>query len=331
MVIFDIYCIVTIDIRLNRSKTTKMAGIEVVHDGLDYEALFTGYEQAVDKYNSLTESGPIAIGSGHDEPVREGDVQTTTQLVEGRSVKDLDVFVPNVLYLTEDTDLIKSTKTWSSVMEFGGFDYDQDATNMAVATVVARAMWHALNTDRARSILPDRTVALFEVNTNRGFPVGRENRDHAYGFRRNWLGHVTADMDFKGQDFCMSTDGNSGRNEYVDFLYEVKPGTSPSLSYGILRNAARIRIRPAHPITSYWAANPYLHDNTPQQEHAARLALAHGEELPEGVAGPRFDNHHIIRSEYNISRALVILDDPRHWSNDEFANRRDLVISQERL
>lgn len=237
---------------------------------------------------------------------------------ERRAMAELnpDVFILGALKLTEDVRAITATQGFRETAS--EYIEPQYAMDSFVGDAVAQNLFAVANSVDARAVLPDRTVAILEVNANRGFPVGREDSAGCYGLPIDWLGHVVIDLDYDGADQIVgATD-----DRRIDYLGE--PGSWTTFSDQALeRNATRVRIRPAypeHPKNTFHLSGGL----GPQDIFKKRAGMATDE---KGFIYPEYAT---LRGEYRICRAVALLHDLTDWETDEFVTALTIVEEEVR-
>lgn len=289
-----------------------MALTESFMDGVEPDKLLEGLEEAAQHYrDAVAEHGIDEAASPNPDP----DWRRSFSEANG------DVFVPDALTLTEDEVVIMGTDLWKKTQKIGYVERQYVFDN-AVGQGVAQSLWYAVNSERARRILPDHTVALFEVNANRGFTRGHEDNAGCHGLPQNWLGYIGVDTYYRGP---ADLNTRQGGETPIDYLGEPGGWTTSRLGASLERNAARIRIRPAHPIITTEAMPLMWRDGDgPRGELVARQRLVAGEELGDDEQ-PTFRNYAWLSGEYRIIRAVAILDDPDQWEPNDFLDKEALV------
>lgn len=153
-----------------------------------------------------------------------------------------DVVISDVLDLSEDVGRIQIPA------EFKTMHYDREGTvPLSLGAAVGRAVAHTLHeviqtSPGMRSLLPPRTVAIFEVNANRGFRVGFEEKSGCPGLPANWLGRVVVDTEYKG---AAALADPAEQVRPID--YKGEPVSWATYDAGLTRNALRVRVRPVYP------------------------------------------------------------------------------------
>jgi hypothetical protein len=280
-----------------------MAELEFVEKAFDHDELLAGLEEAADNFGtalSALEDGAL------QRPTGLSDDERTVM-----SELNPDVFIPNALLLTESVQEITSTEGYKETEpEYIEAQYAMDAF---VGGAVAQNLFAVLNSADARAILPDRTVAVVEVNANRGFPRGAEDNKGCYGLPTNWLGHIVIDLNYEGVNMV---EGRDDRRR-IDFLGE--PGSWTTFGIGLDRNAARIRIRPAYPAHPGRGSDTYY--GAPRDVFEKRLDPG----LDDRTHANR--EHSVLRGEYRICRAVALLHDLTDWTPEDFVTR-DMLIEE---
>ena len=273
---------------------------EVVHieDGIDYGLLMGGLAVAVDAYRTSVADDELEELMSEGGPSRD----CMARLLGANP----HVIVPDALLLTEDVGLIAQTESFRK--EAAKWNHSDDmgyALSDAVGRAVAKNLHAVINSVEARDMLPDKTVAMIEVNVNRGFAVGREDAAGCYGIPQNFLGHVGIDAYFMGE---RSLRTRKEQKRVIDHQLEMSRW-EPN---GLPRDAARIRVRPSYPLVKASLVGPYPEES---------FAYWSGNSSNGLVLRP----YYAFRGEYNISRAVAVLHDPRDWVMEDFESTIDVV------
>ena len=222
-----------------------------------------------------------------------------------------DIIIPNVLELTEDADEIASTEAFRRTAE-DGYIERQYIFDVAVGRAVAENLFAVVNTDVNREVLPNQTVALFEINANRYFRRGGEDNAGCHGLPQSWLGHVVVDTYYMGQPAL-----TSGKAQSMPIDYKGEPGSWTTFDEGLERNAARIRIRPAYPLQ---AASYHPGDTAARDIYLRRMGLKE----PQNAWERNHKEYSVLRGEYRICRAVALLHDLTDWKEDDFQSSEEL-------
>jgi hypothetical protein len=218
--------------------------------------------------------------------------------------------VPDALTLTEDAALIRTSPIFKKT-NADGYLEEQYVFDVSVGKAVARNLFAVTNSAEMRELLPDHAVALFEVNANRGFPRGREDRAGCYGIRQGFLDHVVIDTYYLGSRALASYKEQDRR---IDYLGE--PGSWTTFGKGLERNAARIRIRSSYPLVqdSYSPPSP------------RNAFLVHSNREPDrGSPYTPREPWAVLRGEYRICRAVAVLHDLTDWQDTDFQTAMDII------
>jgi hypothetical protein len=277
-------------------------------DAFDYEELLDGISEAVTNYQAAVEEAGVDF---HNLP-EEGITVEQRNIMSGFNS---DVFVPDALKLTEDVFELTLADGFKELES----DYidRQYAMDDFVGNEVGKRLFEIMNTVELREVLPDKTVAIVEVNANRGFDRGSEDNKGCYGLPINWLGHVVVDTEYEGpseitNSYATPTGVDKRR---IDYLGE--PGSWTTFTQrGLERNEARIRIRPSYPVDPRRS----MFDFTGSREvFEKRLGLIDTEEPLV------FHEHAVLRGEYRICRAVVLLHDLSDWRAEDFVSGEELL------
>lgn len=274
-----------------------MSDLMFVEDGFSHEQLLEGLTDAAANYQALVDE----LGKGAVTR-REGLTNEERVLAEQLNP---DIFIADALRVPEDMKAIVETEGFKRV-ESKHIEV-QYALDDFVGRAVAQNLFAVVNSAEARAILPHRTVALFEVNANRGFPRGREDSMGCHGLPVDWLGYVAVDLDYEGANKLKANELDSIT---IDYLGET--GAWTTSGRGIDRNAARIRIRPARPIEN---RHPYSMFPMPRDVFEKRAGLSVGE------VNYLFPEWAVLSGEYRICRAVCILHDLTDWKPRDFMNK----------
>lgn len=276
-----------------------MGDLDFIEDGFRHDQMLEGLREAAYNYGVLVEE------VGEDAMARREGL-TDNEIKVARRYNQ-DVFVPDALRIPEDTQVIMATEGFNELRPQCA--EDQYAIDHFVGEAVARNLFAVVNSAEAREVLPDRTVALFEVNANRGFPRGEEDDLGCYGLPSDWLGYIAVDLNYLGSDELAKRNLEKMR---IDYLGEPGAWTTLRLDPSIERNAARIRIRPARPIENRRAYSIYP---MPRDVFEKRAGLS--EEEVDSV----YPEWSVLSGQFRICRAVCLLHDLTDWSPDDFIGK----------
>lgn len=228
---------------------------------------------------------------------------------ERRIIREInpDIYVPDVLDLTEVDEELFATQEVRQELE-RGYTEPRYAIDVAVGEAVAYELSRA-SRKAARDTLPQKAVAVVELNANRGFPRGYEDSLGCYGIRQNHLGHIVIDAYYHGSDEVSSSEKE--QKDRIDFMPEPGPGHS----LGLDRNAARILVRPAYPLLH----DPTAHDIGQLVAREVYEARLRGQIDDKNVHPP----YSVLRGEYRICRAVAIVHELHDWHVEDFESRED--------
>jgi hypothetical protein len=221
-----------------------------------------------------------------------------------------DVVIHDVLGLTEDVSIITASAEFATERK-KGYVETQYALDATVGTVVAQELSSVINTPGARKLLPDKAVAIIEVNANRGFMPQYEDRAGCYGLQQGHLGHVVIDAYFAGPGAV-----NYSRNTQdvrIDPMSEL--GSFPNPLEGLPRNAARILVRPSYPLLAEISGRA-----SPREIFLARL---NPNQASDRVKSEMRDENIVIRGEYRFCRVVSLLHDLTDWQPQDFESLQE--------